>query len=205
MTVNEIADALSVEIADLSVVQVCRYLNSIRTDLTSKMLDFSYTEININEEVEEGHTLSTESSSEEVYTEVTLPITYKVLNVYVGAYPLKLASLEDSFTFILDNNMMPYYYIEGNTLRITSNTEMTIRLRTSIAIQEIVEPFLSTYETDIPTYMKEYICYKIGSIIFSKSGDWSKQGYYKNQAREEAIRISILRSPAYTINRGGKL
>ena len=42
MKVNQIADALFMEIDTLTVVEVCRYLNTIVADLSRRVAEFSY-------------------------------------------------------------------------------------------------------------------------------------------------------------------
>lgn len=193
MTINEIADALALEIADLTVIEVCRYINALRSDISDRMIDFGYTEASLT--LGEGNNI----------VEYEIADNIKVLGVMFGSYSLLQTTFSDSFNIKLDNRGLPYYYIEGNTIRVTTNTDITIKLRTAPVIPEISEPFKATVETYIPTYMKEYVCYKIGSVIASKAGDWSRQGYYKNQAEKEVIRIKKDRTPRYSINRGGLL
>lgn len=193
MTVNEIADALFMEIESMTVVEVCRHINTLVTDLSRRVATFGY------------ETIDTVTSivPDQTYTEVTLDSSYLVKNVFVGAEELSKTFIKDSFKKSLDYRGLPFYVIEGNTLRITYDEALPLKLRVNANIVRLEEPFTSNLETNIPDYMLNYVVYSIGASVNAKRGDWSRQGYYKNMTDREAILIRAKYRVKYDDNWGG--
>lgn len=193
MTVNEIADALFMEIGSLTVVEVCRYLNTIVTDLSRRVATFGYEEV------------STVTSVVGDYSEVEIDSSYLVKNVFVGREELSKTFIKDSFRTDLDYRGLPFYVVEGSTLRVTYNEPLPLKLRTTANIVRLEEPFTSDLETNIPDYMLNYVVYSIGAKINAKAGDWSRQGYYKNMMDREGVLIRANYRVKYDDNWGGTI
>lgn len=193
MTVNEIADALFMEIGSLTVVEVCRYLNTIVTDLSRRVATFGYEEV------------STVTSVVGDYSEVEIDSSYLVKNVFVGREELSKTFIKDSFRTDLDYRGLPFYVVEGSTLRVTYNELLPLKLRTIANIVRLEEPFTSDLETNIPDYMLNYVVYSIGAKINAKAGDWSRQGYYKNMMDREGVLIRANYRVKYDDNWGGTI
>lgn len=193
MTVNEIADALFMEIGSLTVVEVCRYLNTIVTDLSRRVATFGYEEV------------STVTSVVGDYSEVEIDSSYLVKNVFVGREELSKTFIKDSFRTDLDYRGLPFYVVEGSTLRVTYNEPLPLKLRTIANIVRLEEPFTSDLETNIPDYMLNYVVYSIGAKINAKAGDWSRQGYYKNMMDREGVLIRANYRVKYDDNWGGTI
>lgn len=195
MNVNQIADALFMEIESLTVVEVCRYLNIVIPDLNRRVAEFSYETIST----------ATEIVNNQPYTEVALDSSYKVKNVFVGGEELSKTPLSESFKKALDDRGLPFYVIEGKTLRITYNEVLPLKLRITVNIVRLEEPFTGDLETNIPDYMLNYVVYSIGAKINAKKGDWSRQGYYKNMMYRESILIRSNYRVKYDDNWGGTI
>lgn len=193
MTVNEIADALFMEIGSLTVVEVCRYLNTIVTDLSRRVATFGYEEV------------STVTSVVGDYSEVEIDSSYLVKNVFVGREELSKTFIKDSFRTDLDYRGLPFYVVEGSTLRVTYNEPLPLKLRTTANIVRLEEPFTGDLETNIPDYMLNYVVYSIGAKINAKAGDWSRQGYYKNMMDREGVLIRANYRVKYDDNWGGTI
>lgn len=195
MKVNQIADALFMEIDTLTVVEVCRYLNTIVADLSRRVAEFSYETISTVTSVIPGQT----------YTEVDLDSSYVVKNVFVGCEELSKTPISESFKKALDYRGLPFYVVEGNTLRITYDEPLPLKLRTTANIVRLEEPFTGDLETNIPDYMLNYVVYSIGAKINAKKGDWSRQGYYKNMMDREGVLIRANYRVKYDDNWGGTI
>lgn len=195
MKVNQIADALFMEIDTLTVVEVCRYLNTIVADLSRRVAEFSYEDINT----------VTSIVSNQTYTEVELDSSYVVKNVFVGAEELSKTPISESFKKALDYRGLPFYVVEGNTLRVTYDEPLPLKLRTTANIVRLEEPFTGDLETNIPDYMLNYVVYSIGAKINAKKGDWSRQGYYKNMMNREGVLIRANYRVKYDDNWGGTI
>lgn len=195
MKVNQIADAISIEIGNITVVEVCRYLNTMIGDLSHRLAEIGY------------QTISTLSSivPDQEFTEVTLDADYFVKNVFVGAEELSKVSIADSFKFLIDSRGLPFYTIEGRRLRVTYNEPIPLKIRVINKIELLEEPFTGALETNIPDYMLNYVIYSVGAKMLAKEGNWSRQGYYKNMANKEANLIKVRYSSKYEDNWGGSI
>lgn len=193
MKVNQIADALAMEIESLNVVDVCRFLNTMIGDLSHRLAEIGY------------KTISTASNivPDQSYTEVTLDLDYYVMNVFIGSEELSKVSVGSSLGFMLDSRGLPLYLVEGRTLRITYNEPLPLKIRVINKVELLQEPFTGNLETNIPDYMLSYVVYSIGAKINAKTGNWSRQGYYKNRAEKEATIMKVRNKVKYEDNWGG--
>ena len=141
----------------------------------------------------------------QTYTEVDLDSSYVVKNVFVGCEELSKTPISESFKKALDYRGLPFYVVEGNTLRITYDEPLPLKLRTTANIVRLEEPFTGDLETNIPDYMLNYVVYSIGAKINAKKGDWSRQGYYKNMMDREGVLIRANYRVKYDDNWGGTI